>query len=208
MRRMLLLLLTSACAALVLVSAGREPLAKGSRTPAGSVTNTESVVGGETRPATLRQTEVGPDVQSVTSPAAPLYYLNWYSVNGGGATSVVGTNFRLGVSAGQAAAGFVSGVSHKLGVGFWYGATSAACPIALSGDVNLSTTITSADIIALVNYVFKGGAAPLPCAANGDVNCSGGVTSADIIALVNFVFKGGAAPCNICTIIPSLWSCP
>lgn len=142
---------------------------------------------------------------SITS--SPLYYLNWYSVNGGGATNVNGTNFDLGLSVGQAA-GFVSGTNFRLGVGFWYGAASAACPIALSGDINLSGAITSADIIALVNYVFKGGAAPLPCPAAGDVNCSGGVTSADIIALVNYVFKGGAAPCNICSIIPSLWSCP
>lgn len=73
-----------------------------------------------------------------------------------------------------------------------------ACAIVVDGDVNASGTITSADIIAMVNYVFKGGAAPLPCAANGDVNCNGSVTSADVIALVNFVFKGGAKPCDIC----------
>jgi hypothetical protein len=69
----------------------------------------------------------------------------------------------------------------------------------VSGDVNLSTTVTSSDIIIVVNFVFKGGVAPLPCTANGDVNCNGFVTSADIITLVNFVFKGGPAPCNTCT---------
>jgi hypothetical protein len=74
----------------------------------------------------------------------------------------------------------------------------AGCPITLTGDVNVSGTITSADIIGLVNFVFKGGAAPLPCTASGDVNCSGTVTSADIIGLVNFVFKGGASPCDAC----------
>ena len=31
------------------------------------------------------------------------------------------------------------------------------CPIAMAGDVNLSGAITWVDIIALVNYVFKGG---------------------------------------------------
>jgi len=72
------------------------------------------------------------------------------------------------------------------------------CPIVVSGDVNISGALTSADIIYLVNFVFKGQAAPLPCPANGDVNCSGAVTSADIIYLVNHVFKGQAAPCDIC----------
>ena len=65
--------------------------------------------------------------------------------------------------------------------------------------MNLSGTITSADIIGLVNFVFKGGDPPLPCVAAGDVNCGGTVTSADIIALVNYVFKGGLAPCDACT---------
>ena len=144
-----------------------------------------------------------------TGSGSPLYHLNWYSVNGGGATNVNGTNFDLGLSVGQAAAGYVNGTTFDLGVGYWYGAAGGgACPIALSGDLNLSTTITSSDIIVLVNYVFKGGAAPLPCAANGDVNCGGTVTSSDIIVLVNYVFKGGAPPCDVCTIIPSLWSCP
>jgi hypothetical protein len=83
-----------------------------------------------------------------------------------------------------------------------------ACAILNTGDVNVSGTITSADVITLVNYVFKGGADPLPCAASGDVNCSGTVTSADIIYLVGFVFKGGPAPCDVCTMIPGTWSCP
>jgi hypothetical protein len=72
------------------------------------------------------------------------------------------------------------------------------CAIVVNGDMNNSGTVTSADIITLVNFVFKGAAAPLPCVAAGDVNCSGTVTSADIITLVNFVFKGLGSPCNIC----------
>jgi glucose/arabinose dehydrogenase len=67
-----------------------------------------------------------------------------------------------------------------------------------AGDVNLSGEVTSADIIYLVNYVFKGGAAPLPVTSNGDVDCSGTITSADIIYLVSYVFKGGAPPCEGC----------
>jgi len=62
------------------------------------------------------------------------------------------------------------------------------------GDVNQSGSITSADIIYTVNYVFKGGPAPLPTAIEGDANCDTIVSSADIIFLVNYVFKGGPAP--------------
>jgi hypothetical protein len=82
------------------------------------------------------------------------------------------------------------------------------CTVAITGDVNESGTLTSADIIFEVNFVFKGGATPQPCQAAGDVNCNGSVTSADIIYLVNHVFKGGDAPCDVCTLIPATWTCP
>jgi len=80
------------------------------------------------------------------------------------------------------------------------------CPIVVAGDVNVSGALTSADIIYLVNFVFKGDVAPLPCTANGDVNCSGAVTSADIIYMVNHVFKGQPAPCDICN-VPEAQAC-
>jgi hypothetical protein len=147
-------------------------------------------------------------VDPQTTSSAPLYYLNWYSINGGGAVGAASASYRMGTSVGQAAAGFVSGTQFKMGVGFWYGSAAGACPVTTTGDVNDNGTITSADIIYLVNYVFKGGAAPLPCAASGDVNCSGTITSADIIYLVNYVFKGGTPPCDVCTLVPATWSCP
>jgi hypothetical protein len=75
------------------------------------------------------------------------------------------------------------------------------CYVATTGDVNMSGDITSADIVAMVNFVFKGAAPPQPCEAAGDVNCSAACTSSDIIYLVNFVFKGGPGPCDVCTIL-------
>jgi hypothetical protein len=89
-------------------------------------------------------------------------------------------------------------------VKIYYSGTPATSPllVALSGmaaaargDVNNSGSITSADIIYLVGYVFKGGPPPFPVVSEGDVNCTGSITSSDIIYLVNYVFKGGAAPC-------------
>jgi hypothetical protein len=76
------------------------------------------------------------------------------------------------------------------------------CPILLPGDVNSSGGLTSADIILLVNYVFKSGPCPLPCCANGNVNCDAHVTSADVIFLINYVFKNGLSPCDICQSSP------
>jgi hypothetical protein len=63
------------------------------------------------------------------------------------------------------------------------------------GDVISNGALTSADIIGLVNFIFKGGAAPCPLYI-ADTDCSGAPTSADIIRLVNHVFKGGQAPCT------------
>ena len=77
----------------------------------------------------------------------------------------------------------------------------AGCVVTQTGDVDISGAITSADIIVLVNYVFKGGATPQPIAEAGDCDCSSAVTSADVIRLVNYVFKGGIPPCDVCTIL-------
>jgi hypothetical protein len=64
----------------------------------------------------------------------------------------------------------------------------------IKGDTNGDGTITSADIIYLVNFVFKGGPAPLGT-DSGDTNCDGHISSADVIILVNYTFKGGLKPC-------------
>ena len=90
-------------------------------------------------------------------------------------------------------------------IGFDYG--NSYCPIVVPGDVNESGNVTSADIISLVGYIFKGKAPPQPCAANGDVDCTGAVTSADVICLVNHVFRGEQPPCDICLESPMMEGC-
>jgi hypothetical protein len=77
----------------------------------------------------------------------------------------------------------------------------ASCGVVVTGDVDVSGAIEAADIIIMVNYLFKGGPEPQPLAQAGDVNCDGVTTSADIIDLVNHVFKSGAAPCDVCSIL-------
>jgi len=216
------LILTSLVASFVLVGADSDPVRKSTKEPTVStgptaaqvqhpevsVTPTEPAA---TSPAELRPVEVEPEVAGASSEAAAAFQINWSSINGGGAIGATSANYKMGLSVGQSAAGSGSSANYKAGIGFWYGAGGGgggACPVALTGDVNLTGTLTSADIISLVNFVFKGGATPQPCEAAGDVNCSGTVTSADIIHMVNHVFKGGPAPCDVCTQIPALWSCP
>lgn len=73
-----------------------------------------------------------------------------------------------------------------------------SCIVNMTGDVNMSGTITSSDILCVVIHVFLGPCQPEPCPNAGDVNCTGTVTSADVIYLVNHVFKGGPEPCDVC----------
>jgi hypothetical protein len=61
------------------------------------------------------------------------------------------------------------------------------------GDVNRDLQISSADIIFLVNYIFKSGFAPDPLDL-GEVNGEPPITSTDVIYLVNYVFKSGPPP--------------
>lgn len=195
-RKLILLPLILAICSLIVVGAGndREKTRSGTEESRSLEQRQDATL---TTP-TLKSTDAVP--QGAAAYAAPNIFLDWYSVNGGGGNNVASASYKLGLSVGQAAAGAVSSGTFKLGIGFWYGvAGGGSCPIVLTGDVNLSTTITSADIIYLVGYVFKGAAEPLPCAASGDVNCSGTVTSADIIYLVGFVFKSSAPPCDACT---------
>jgi hypothetical protein len=112
-------------------------------------------------------------------------------------TGTQSATFAFGAAVSDVSIGDLESKIAKLKSGMNAGCV-ANCPITVNGDMNNSGTVTSADIITLVNFVFKGAAPPLPCVAAGDVNCSGTVTSADIITLVNFVFKGLGSPCNIC----------
>lgn len=70
-------------------------------------------------------------------------------------------------------------------------------PLHPDGDMNADSAVTSADIVYLVNYVFKGGPAPIPM-SYGDVDLSCTITAADIVYLVNFIFKSGPYPLGSC----------
>jgi hypothetical protein len=63
----------------------------------------------------------------------------------------------------------------------------------ICGDPNRSGVINALDITYLINYLYKGGAAPKP-PESGDVNNSGTVNAIDITYLINYLYKGGSAP--------------
>lgn len=63
----------------------------------------------------------------------------------------------------------------------------------ITGDANGDGVIDLADVVYLVNFLYKGGFAPEPMEA-GDANCDEVVNVADVVYLVNYLFKGGSAP--------------
>lgn len=62
-----------------------------------------------------------------------------------------------------------------------------------SGDANGDGFLDMADIIYLVNYLYKGCLAPNPLEA-GDANCDGVVELGDVVYLINYVLRGGPPP--------------
>ena len=54
------------------------------------------------------------------------YTLDWWTVDGGGTTSVSGGGYTLGGTAGQPDPGVLTGGSYTLGGGFWRGGVAQA----------------------------------------------------------------------------------
>ncbi|UCB52686.1 MAG: hypothetical protein JSV10_00920 [Candidatus Zixiibacteriota bacterium] len=63
----------------------------------------------------------------------------------------------------------------------------------IAGDSNGDGIINLADVVYLVNFLYKGGSAPEPMEA-GDANCDEVVNLADVVLLINYLFKGESAP--------------
>ena len=76
-----------------------------------------------------------------------------------------------------------------------------SCLVVVMSDLNQSGTVTSADIICLIHYVFAQHpfCFPQPCPGAADFDCSGAISTADIIHMINFIFKNGPPPIHICT---------
>jgi hypothetical protein len=62
------------------------------------------------------------------------------------------------------------------------------------GDVNGDRNVGLADVLYLINYIFKGGAPPFYGLWVGDVNCDAKVDIVDVVYLINYLFRGGSPP--------------
>ena len=60
---------------------------------------------------------------------ARAYFLDWYTVDGGGYTMSAGSPYRLGGTAGQPDAGLLAGGAYRLAGGFWGGAFRAVTAV-------------------------------------------------------------------------------
>jgi uncharacterized delta-60 repeat protein len=63
----------------------------------------------------------------------------------------------------------------------------------LRGDANGDGVVNVADIVYVVNFLYRGGDPPVSVEA-GDANCDGIVNVADVVYLVNYLYKGGPPP--------------
>jgi hypothetical protein len=62
-----------------------------------------------------------------------------------------------------------------------------------TGDVDGNGLIDIADVLYLLNYLFRHGPAPTPI-ETGDTNCNDDIDFADVGVIINYLFKGGTKP--------------
>ncbi len=72
----------------------------------------------------------------------------------------------------------------------WFGLFK---PSFLHGDANGDQTIDLADVVFLINYLYKEGPAPDPL-DSGDANCDEVVDLSDVVYLINYLYKEGPPP--------------
>lgn len=64
----------------------------------------------------------------------------------------------------------------------------------VAGDANGDKNINILDATFIINYLYKGGAAPIPPEA-ANANCDGATNILDVTFLINYLYKLGPAPC-------------
>ncbi|MCK4223805.1 MAG: glycosyl hydrolase [candidate division Zixibacteria bacterium] len=65
---------------------------------------------------------------------------------------------------------------------------------AIRGDASNDGVIDLADVVFLINYLYKGGSAP-EIFETGDANCDTVIDLADVVLLINYLFRSGPPPC-------------
>lgn len=112
------------------------------------------------------------------------FNLDWFTVDGGGATSSTGGGFELAGTIGQADAGSPAapliGGSFELVGGFWAGLGGCSC----AGDVNGDCLVNLSDLTSLLSAF--GCCQSDPCfASEGDINHDGCINLTDLAVLLS-----------------------
>jgi len=71
------------------------------------------------------------------------------------------------------------------------------------GNVNSDDNLNIADVIYMINYLFKNGPGLFPLDDQGDVNLDSKTSVSDAIYLINYLFKNGAPPMDKNRLFPS-----
>ncbi len=134
--------------------------------------------------------------QTATAEEASGEVINWQVLSSGG-TNGSSTNFQLTGTVAQTAVSEGNSTNFIVKHGYWqtFGAVTCCNHDGIRGDANYDLALNVADLTYLVNYLFKGGAAP-PCPEEGDVDGGGSINVADLTYLVNYLFKGGPSPAS------------
>lgn len=64
------------------------------------------------------------------------------------------------------------------------------------GDIDDDGSLTPADMVYLINFLYLGGPAPPVGVVAGDITCDGLVNLADVLFIYNYIFTGGPAPAS------------
>ena len=108
------------------------------------------------------------------------FSVSWYSIDGGGGTSVGGT-FELSGTIGQPDAGNLSGGGFELRGGFW----PAMQESTLLGDVNLDSVVNLLDVDPFIDRIATG-----TFQAEADCNQDGAVNLLDVDAFISILAGG------------------
>jgi hypothetical protein len=112
--------------------------------------------------------------------------LDWYTIDGGGSTLLVG-DYALSGTVGQPDAAVLTAGLYSLQGGFWF---AGVVPLACEPDLNQDGNVDQDDIAYLINVISGG---ENPTGIDPDFNQDGNADQDDITALIN-VIAGGACP--------------